>query len=157
MRLLTRIGLFCFILGLMVGLVLRSRLKNSLALVMLSFLPWLIHMLYVVISVLGIPLLEVGLFVGINITILLILLALAWRPLKAHRLWVALLPALQGFLYSLSLLWFIRIIAIEGLGLNSLSWIVYAGSAIAMSGLLLGYLFRIPVPKLGSLMKRRSK
>jgi hypothetical protein len=136
---------------------LRSRLKSLTALITLSLLPWLIHMVYVLISVLGTPSLQLSIFVGVNLVITLILLALSWKPLKNHRLWVAFLPVLQGFLYSLSLLWFVRILSIESLGLNSLSWVAYAGSAIAMAGLMLGYLFRLPMPKLGSLMKRHSK
>ena len=157
MRLLTRIGLFCIIIGLIAGLVLRTRVKNFYGLVLLSFLPWLIHLVYVSISVLGIPLLQLGLFVLSNLLILGILIALCWPALKKRSLWTAVLPVLQGFIYSLSLLWFVRVTALDGLGLNSLSWVTYAGAALTMSGLLLGYMFRLPIPKIGSLMKRRSK
>jgi hypothetical protein len=157
MRLLTRIGLFCILIGLIAGLILRAKVKNLFALVLLSFLPWLIHLVYVVISVLGIPLLQLGLFVLSNLLILILLVTLCWPALKKRNLWTALLPVLQGFIYSLSLLWFVRVTALDGLGLNSLSWVTYAGAALAMGGLLLGYMFRVPVPKLGSLMKRRSK
>ena len=157
MRLLTRIGLFCIIIGLIAGLVLRTRVKNLYVLVFLSFLPWLIHLVYVSISVLGIPLMQLGMFVLSNLLILIILVVLFWSALKKRSLWTAVLPVLQGFIYSLSLLWFVRVTALDGLGLNSLSWVTYAGAVLAMSGLLLGYMFRVPMPKLGSLMKRRSK
>jgi hypothetical protein len=154
MRLLIRTGLFCLVIGLVIGLFLRARVKKLYLMITLGFLPWVIHLAYIVISVWDIPLMHLGLFLVGNVLVLLSILGLAWTPIKRRSLWIALLPTLQGFIYSLSLLWFIRILSIDGLGLNSLSWVVYASAALAMSGMLLGYMFHIPLPKLGSLIKR---
>ncbi len=157
MRLLTRISVFCIAIGLVIGLFLRARIKNLIGLIGLSFLPWLVHLIYIALSVLDIPLPQLGLFIGANLLVLLGILAVSWSSIKKHRLWLAFLPIVQGFIYSLSLLWFIRVLALEGLGLNSLSWVAYAGAALVMSGMLLGYMFRLPLPKIGSLINRRPK
>jgi hypothetical protein len=155
MRLLTRIALFCIILGMILGFLLRTRVKNHLGLLAISFLPWLIHLLYITLSVLKVPALQITLFVAGNMLVLLSIVAISWHYVKQHSLWTSLLPTLQGFIYSLSLLWFVRVIALDGLGLNSLSWVTYAGATLVMSGLLWGYLFRLPSIKLGSLLRRK--
>ena len=155
MRLLSRIALFCIIIGIIFGLFLRTRVKNQIFLFILGFLPWLIHILYITLSVLSIPTLQLILFIAGNLLVLAGILAMSWRYLKQRKLWASTFPVIQGFIYSLSLLWFVRIIAIESLGLNSLSWVGYAGAVLLMSGVLFGYLFRLPRIKLGSLVRRK--
>jgi hypothetical protein len=155
MRLLTRIAVFCILIGIMIGFFLRSRVKQPGLLLAVSFLPWLIHSLYITVSVLEIPAIHLILFLSGNAIVLACTLVLGRPYLRRRSLWLALLPVAQGVIYSLSLLWFIRIIAIDGLGLNSLSWVTYAGTVLAMSGVLLGYLFGLPKIKLGSVLRRR--
>lgn len=157
MRLLLRIALFCIVIGLLAGLLLRKRFNNPVLVFMLSLLPWLMHIFYVIISVWKISTTALAIFAGANLFIVLMLLLVLWRPLKHRKLWTAFIPTLQGFIYSLSLMWLVRSISLDGLGLNSLTWVSYAGATLLMSGFLLGYLFYLPAPKIGNLLKRRSK
>jgi hypothetical protein len=81
----------------------------------------------------------------------------AWFYHKRRSLGLATIPLAHGFAYSLLLLWLSRITQTDGLGLNTVSWAVFASGVLFMTSLLLSYLLRFSPPKLPGFSLRRGK
>jgi hypothetical protein len=159
MRLLVRIALVWIVLGLVTGLFLRTRKRLKLAWVLgLSFAPWLLHQLYILVM-LGfvLPSTQLITFLGFSLLFIVLGSVFAWRYQKQRSLTLAALPLVHGVLYSGLLFWLSRITQTDGLGLNTVSWVVYASAVLFMTSLLFSFLFRVATPKLPSLGLRRTK
>jgi hypothetical protein len=159
MRLLVRIALVWIVLGLVTGLFLRTRKNLNLAwLIGLSLLPWVLHQLYLLVM-LGfvLPSTQLITFLGFSLLFIVLGSVFAWRYQKQRSVALAALPLVHGVLYSGLLFWLGRVTQTDGLGLNTVSWVVYASAVLFMTSLLFSFLFRVATPKLPSLSLRRTK
>ncbi|MGL4609300.1 MAG: hypothetical protein ACRCYY_06390 [Trueperaceae bacterium] len=146
MRLLTRIAVIWIVLGLLTGLVLRTRKPETLGwLLALGFAPWLFHVLYCLLF-LGLELrtVQLALFLGISglLTLLAGLVAKIFASTRSTQL--AALPLFHGIVYSLFLFIFARIYELSQLGLNTISWTVFGSGILFVTSLLFSYLLRFP-------------
>jgi hypothetical protein len=159
MRSLLRIALVWLVLGLLIGLFLRTRKNQSLGwLLALGFVPWLLHQLYLLLTLeLMLPTTQLALFLGSSVVFTVIAAVIAWFYIKKRSLVLAAIPLLHGFAYSLLLLWLSRITQTDGLGLNTVSWVVFASGILFITSLLFSYLLRFSPPKLPSFSLRRTK
>jgi hypothetical protein len=159
MRLLLRIAFVWIVLGFLTGLFLRTRKNQSLGwLLALGFVPWLLHQLYLLLTLeINLPLSQLTLFLGLSVGFTVIAALIAWFYIKRRSLVLAAIPFAHGFAYSLLLLWLSRITQTDGLGLNTVSWAVFASGILFMTSLLASYLPRFSSPKLPGFSLRRGK
>jgi hypothetical protein len=160
MRLLTRIALIWIVLGLLTGLFLRTRKPVSVGwLLALSFAPWLVHQLYILVTLeFALPPTMLIIFLGLSVLFTLVGAGAAWFFARKRSLVMAALPLAHGIAYSLLLLVLERVTQVDGLGLNSIAWVVYASAVLYVSSLLFSYLVRVTPPKLpGFSLTRRKK
>jgi hypothetical protein len=158
MRLLLRIALVWIVLGLLVGVVLRTRNTRLRPLLVLSFVPWLLHQLYSLVTLeFTLPNPQLILFLGISLLLTLIAAGLAWFYAKRSSPALASLPFLHAVAYSLLLWTLAEFTQTDGLGLNTISWVVFASSVLFMTSLLFSYLLRFTPPKLPGFSLRRKK
>jgi hypothetical protein len=159
MRLLLRIAVIWIVLGLLTGLFLRTRKKQSLGwLLALGFVPWLLHQLYLLLTLeINLPTSQLALFLGLSVGFTIIAAITIWLYSKKRSLGLAAIPFAHGFAYSLLLLWLSRVTQTDGLGLNTVSWAVFASAILFITSLLFSYLPRFSPPKLPSFSLRRTK
>jgi hypothetical protein len=159
MRLLTRIAFIWIVLGLLTGLFLRTRRQLSVTwLIMLSFAPWFLHQLYLLLTLeFALPPSLLIVFLGISVLLTIIGAGVVWYFAKKRSPAVAGVPLLHGILYSISLLVLERVTQVDALGINSISWVVFASATLYVSSLLLSYLFRIATPKLPNFSLKRTR
>jgi hypothetical protein len=159
MRLLLRIALVWIVLGLLVGLFLRTRKRESLGwLLTLGFAPWLLHQIYILVT-LEFTLSSSQLLFFLSLSVLLTLLAagVAWFYKKRRPLALASIPFVHGVAYSILLLSLARLTQTDGLGLNTVSWAVFASGVLFLTSLLFSYLLRFAAPKLPGFSLRRTR
>jgi hypothetical protein len=159
MRLLTRIAFIWIILGLLTGLFLRTRKNISLRwLVVLSIAPWFLHQLYIyVLLEFALPAMLQVVFVGLSIVFAIVAAGVGWRLVQKRSPYFAAVPVVHGFVYSLLLLILANITRTGGLGLNTVSWTVFASGVLFISSMLLSYFFRIDTPKLPGFSLKRTR
>lgn len=159
MRLLLRIAFIWIVLGLLTGLFLRTRKNVSTAwLVGLSLVPWLVHQLYIyVLLEFALPPSLQLIFLGLSILFAVVAGVVSWVLAKKRSPVFAALPLAHGFAYSILLLILARITQTDGLGLNTVSWAVFASGVLFISSMLLSYLFRINTPKLPGFSLKRTR
>lgn len=159
MRLLTRIALIWIVLGLLVGLFLKTRKNVSMRLlVFLSLAPWFLHQLYIYVTLeFALPPNLQLVFLGLSILFAVIAGVVSWTFAKNRALVFAAVPLVHGFAYSILLLILANITRTGGLGLNTVSWTVFASSVLFISSMLLSYLFKLGTPKVPGFSLRRTK
>ncbi len=159
MRLLTRIAFIWIVLGLVTGLFLRTRKNVSMrSLVLLSLAPWFFHQLYLYVTLeFALPPSLQIIFVGLSVIFAVIAGVVGWLFAKKRSPFFAAIPLAHGFAYSILLLILANITRTGGLGLNTVSWTVFASSVLFLSSMLLSYLFKIDTPKLPGFSLRRTK
>jgi hypothetical protein len=159
MQLLTRIAFIWIVLGLLTGLFLRTRKSVSMRwLVILSLAPWLLHQLYIYLLLeFALPVSLQLVFVGLSVLFAGIAGVVSWLLAKKRSPFFAAVPLAHGFAYSLLLLILANITDTGGLGLNTVSWTVYASAVLFTSSMLLSYLFSFNTPKLPGFSLRRTK
>lgn len=159
MRLLTRIAFIWIILGLLTGLFLRTRKNVSMRwLVAFSLTPWFAHQLYIYLLLeFALPPTLQLVFVGLSILFAIIAGVVSWLFAKRRSAVFAAIPLAHGFAYSILLLILANITRTGGLGLNTVSWTVYASAVLFISSMLLSYLFKIATPKMSGFSLRRTK
>jgi hypothetical protein len=154
-----RIAFIWIVLGLLTGLFLRTRKQVSMAwLVGLSFVPWFLHQLYIFLTLeFALPPSLLIVFLGLSVLLTLLGAGVGWYFAKRRSPTLAAVPLIHGVAYSISLLILGRITQVDALGVNSISWVVYASATLYVSSLLFSYLFRIATPKLPSFSLRRTR
>jgi hypothetical protein len=159
MRLLTRIALLWIALGLLTGLFLKTRRQVSMVwLLALSFTPWFLQQLYILLTLeFALPPSLLIVFLGSSVLLTIIAAVVAWSFIRKRSLITAVLPLLHGLAYSILLLVLERVTQVDGLGVNSITWVVYASGTLYVSSLLLGYLFRVATPKLPGFSLKRTR
>jgi hypothetical protein len=159
MRLLTRIAFIWIILGLVVGLFLRTRKNVSLRwLVALTLAPWFFHQLYLYVTLeFALPASLQLIFVGLSVLFAVVSGVVGWLLAKRRSPVFAAVPLVHGFAYSILLLILSNLTRTGGLGLNTVSWTVFASAVLFFSSMLLSYLFRIDTPKLPGFSLRRTR
>ncbi len=159
MRLLTRIAFIWIVLGLLTGLFLRTRKNVSLAwLLGLSLAPWFFHQLYIYVTLeFALPPASQLIFVGLSLLFAVLAGVVGWLLAKKRSPLFAVVPLAHGVAYSLLLLTLANITRTGGLGLNTVSWTVFASAVLFISSLLLSYLFRVNTPKLPGFSLRRTR
>lgn len=159
MRLLTRIAFIWIVLGLLTGLFLRTRKNVSMrSLVAFSLAPWLAHQLYIYLLLeFALPPLLQLVFVGLSILFAVVAGAVSWMFAKRRSVWFAAIPLAHGVAYSLLLLILANITRTGGLGLNTVSWTVFASAVLFISSMLLSYLFKLGTPTLPGFSLKRTK
>jgi hypothetical protein len=159
MRLLTRIALIWIVLGLLTGLFLRTRKNVSVRwLVLLSLAPWFLHQLYIYVTLeFALPPSLQFVFVGLSILFGMIAGIVSWLFARKRSLVFAGIPLAHGFAYSILLLVLANLTRTGGLGLNTVSWTVFASAVLFISSMLLSYLFKLNTPKMPGFSLRRTK
>jgi hypothetical protein len=159
MRLLTRIALIWIVLGLLTGLFLKTRKNVSMRpLVFLSLAPWLLHQLYIYVTLeFALPPTLQLIFVGLSLLFAIIAAVVGWMFARKRSPVFAAVPLAHGFAYSILLLILANLTRTGGLGLNTVSWTVFASAVLFISSMLLSYLFKLTPPKLPGFSLKRMK
>jgi hypothetical protein len=159
MRLLSRIAFIWIVLGLLTGLFLRTRKNVSMRwLVAFTLLPWFLHQLYIYVTLeFALPPNLQLIFVGLSLLFAVAAAVVGWMFAKKRSPIFAAVPFVHGFVYSILLLVLANITRTGGLGLNTVSWTVFASAVLFLSSMLLSYLFRVNTPKLPGFSLRRTR
>jgi hypothetical protein len=159
MRLLTRIAFIWIILGLLTGLFLRTRKNVSMRwLVAFSIAPWFLHQLYIYLLLeFALPPALQFVFVGLSLLFAVLTVSVGWIVAKKRSPVFAAIPLAHGVAYSVLLLILANLTDTGGLGLNTVSWTIFASAVLFISSMLLSYLFRINTPKLPGFSLKRTK
>jgi hypothetical protein len=159
MRLLLRIALIWIVLGLLTGLFLKTRKSVSMRpLVFLSLVPWFLHQLYLYVTLeFALPPTLQLIFVGLSVLFAVVAGVVSWLAAKKRSLVFAAVPLAHGFAYSILLLILANLTRTGGLGLNTVSWTVFASSVLFISSMLFTYLFKLGTPKVPGFSLRRTK
>jgi hypothetical protein len=151
MNLLLRLALLWIVLGLVVGIVLRSQFKGRAWIpFVLSFTPWLVHMLYVIWYTLGnTDLLNTSLLIFVLLS-LLVAIGVMWvgyRSLQRNGTTVLLTPILQALIYGLGpLFWFMTVLREQEIAMDSIPAAMFVGGTLFVSSMLLSFRFKLPSP-----------
>ena len=162
MNFLARIAFGVILLGLIVGLVVRIgfRRDRRQLLLMLSFLPWLLHLLYLLGVVLRRSALAPAAVLGfaavalmLGVAVLIVVLGWRGRPML-----LALAPLLLAALYLVGPVWWLSgALGRAGSGFDVIPTVIFAAATLFMGSFLSVYLFRAPKVKLrpGQWLRRR--
>ncbi len=143
LSLLLRLSLMWLTLGLLLGLLLRKQFQGRYisSVFMLTYLPWLAHLLYSVWLTDGLLLEEQLIYVLSSCLLMLATLWVGLRSIQRAGWSFLLLPVLHAFLYSMGPLWWFESLTVMSL-IDSLAFLVFLGGVLFVVSILLG--FRLP-------------
>lgn len=143
MALLFRLSFVWIILGLVLGAVLRVQFRGRALLpFMLSFVPWLVHVVYVVLytqrNAVSLQS-QLLMFVGVSTFLALGVFWAGFRSVQRGGNSVVYLPALLALFYALPLFWYSSVLRTENIGMDSIPVIMFVGGIMFVVSMMIAF------------------
>ncbi len=156
MNILFRLAIVWLLMGFALGLVARGLFRDRLKLIpfALTFLPWLIHLLYLIdLFALTISQTQLMLFVGVSVAIALLVFWVGFRSIGRRGRSLSLLPILLAVLYNLGPVNWLSEVVNQSLGLSYVPTLLFIAGTLMVFSLLFSY----HLPEIKFKAKARAK